>query len=53
MSHLMRLLKDQSGTTAIEYAIIAAGLSIAIVATVQGLGTSVNTMFTSVATAVK
>ncbi|MGH6771602.1 MAG: Flp family type IVb pilin [Xanthobacteraceae bacterium] len=53
MSHLMRLLRNESGATAIEYAIIAAGLSIAIVTSVQGLGSSVNTMFTSVSTALK
>ena len=52
-NQLIRLLKNESGATAIEYAIIAAGLSIAIVAAVQGLGSSVNTMFTSVSTALK
>jgi len=43
-----RFLSDEKGTTAIEYAIIAGSLSIVIAAVVQSIGTSVNTMFTSV-----
>ena len=38
MSILKRLLTDESGATAIEYGLIAAGISVAIIATVQGLG---------------
>lgn len=57
MSSLVRLgvrfLKDDGGATAIEYAIIAGTLSIAIVTVVTSLGTSVNTMFTSVSTGLK
>jgi len=53
LNRLIRLLKNESGATAIEYAMIAAGLSIAIVTAVQGLGSSVNTMFTSVSIALK
>ena len=34
-----RFVKDQSGATAIEYGLIAAGISVAIIAVVQGLGT--------------
>ncbi len=48
-----RFLKDQSGATAIEYGLIAAGISVAIIAVVQGLGTSLNTTFTSVSNALK
>ena len=44
-------LKDESGTTAIEYGLIAAGISVAIIAVVQGLGTKLNTTFTSVSNA--
>jgi pilus assembly protein Flp/PilA len=44
-------LKDQSGATAIEYGLIAAGISVAIIAVVQGLGTKLATTFTSVSTA--
>jgi len=39
---------DESGATAIEYAIIAAGISIVIIAAVGSIGTSVNTTFTTV-----
>ena len=53
MSHLIRLLRDESGATSIEYAIIAAGLSIAIVVAVGSVGSSVNAMFTSVSTGLK
>jgi pilus assembly protein Flp/PilA len=49
MSRLLKkLLKDESGATAIEYGLIAAGISVAIIATVQGLGTKLNSTFTSV-----
>jgi pilus assembly protein Flp/PilA len=41
-----RFLKDESGATAIEYGLIAAGISVAIIATVQALGTQLNTTFT-------
>ena len=54
MSKLVqRFLHDQSGATAIEYGLIAAGISVAIIAVVQSLGTSLNSTFTSVATALK
>jgi pilus assembly protein Flp/PilA len=49
----VRFLKNDRGATAIEYAIIAGTLSIAIVAVVTSIGTSVNSMFASVSTAVK
>ena len=49
MSRLIkRWLKDESGATAIEYGLIAAGISVAIIATVAGLGSKLNTTFTSV-----
>ena len=41
-------LSDQSGATAIEYGLIAAGISLAIIAAVNGLGTTLNTQFTSI-----
>jgi pilus assembly protein Flp/PilA len=50
---LMRFLKDHSGATAIEYGLIAAGIAVAIIAVVQGLGTNLNTTFGSVQTAIK
>jgi pilus assembly protein Flp/PilA len=48
-----RFAKDESGATAIEYGLIAAGISVAIIAVVQGLGTKLNTTFTSVSSALK
>jgi pilus assembly protein Flp/PilA len=48
---VLRLGKDRSGATAIEYSILAAGIALAIIATVQGLGTNVNAMFGSVLSA--
>jgi pilus assembly protein Flp/PilA len=48
---VLHFLKDNSGATAIEYGLIAAGISIAIIAVVQTVGTSLNTTFTSVSKA--
>jgi pilus assembly protein Flp/PilA len=48
-----RFMKDESGATAIEYGLIAAGISVAIIAVVQGIGSKLNTTFTSVQTALK
>ena len=45
-----RFVKDESGATAIEYGLIAAGISLAIIAVVNGLGTNLNTKFTSINT---
>lgn len=50
---LGRFLKDESGATAIEYGLIAAGISVAIIAAVQTLGTSLNSTFGSVTAALK
>jgi pilus assembly protein Flp/PilA len=48
---LVKFGKDESGATAIEYGLIAAGISIAIIAVVTTIGTNLNTIFTSVSTA--
>jgi len=49
MSMLIRsFLRDQTGATAIEYGLIAAGIAVAIITVVASLGTSLNTTFTSV-----
>jgi len=48
-----RFVKDESGATAIEYGLIAAGISVAIIAVVQGLGSQLNTTLSSVSTALK
>ena len=45
-----RFFRDDSGATAIEYGLIAAGIAVAIIVTVNGLGTKLNTKFTSVST---
>ena len=50
---LSRFVKDESGATAIEYGLIAAGISVAIIAVVQGLGSKLNTTFSSVSGALK
>jgi pilus assembly protein Flp/PilA len=43
-----RFVSDESGATAIEYGLIAAGISVAIITVVGGLGTKLNSTFTSV-----
>jgi pilus assembly protein Flp/PilA len=46
-------LNDESGATAIEYCLIAAGISIVIVAAVNGIGATLNNTFTAVNTSIK
>jgi pilus assembly protein Flp/PilA len=53
MSKIVRFLRDESGATAIEYGLIAAGIAVAIITAVSSLGSGLNTTFTSVSTAVK
>jgi pilus assembly protein Flp/PilA len=53
MSQIVRFCRDHSAATAIEYGLIAAGISIAIIVAVAGVGSSLNTTFTSVSTAMK
>jgi pilus assembly protein Flp/PilA len=48
-----KFLADESGATAIEYCLIAVGLSIVIVAAVHGIGSTLNTKFTSVNSSLK
>jgi pilus assembly protein Flp/PilA len=50
MSKLISFLRNESGATAIEYGLIAAGISIAIIAVVNGLGTALHDTFSSVST---
>ena len=52
-SLFVRFVKDNSGATAIEYGLIAAGISVAIIAVVQGLGSQLNTTLGKVTTALK
>jgi pilus assembly protein Flp/PilA len=53
MSKLVAFLKNESGATAIEYGLIAAGISVAIIAIVNGLGTKLNGTFSSISTQLK
>ena len=48
-----RFWADESGATAIEYGLIAAGISLAIIAAVNGLGTNLNTLFSSINSSLK
>ena len=48
-----RFVKDESGATAIEYGLIAAGISLAIIAVVNGIGTNLNTKFNSINSSLK
>jgi pilus assembly protein Flp/PilA len=50
---LQAFLKDDSAATAIEYALIASGISIVIVSAVKGIGTNLNSKFGSVSTQLK
>jgi pilus assembly protein Flp/PilA len=48
-----RFLNDEAGATAIEYGLIAAGISLAIIAVVNGVGTNLNAKFTSINSSLK
>ena len=48
-----KFLRNEGGATAIEYGLIAAGIAVAIIVAVSNLGSSLNTTFTSVQTALK
>jgi pilus assembly protein Flp/PilA len=50
---ISRFLHDESGATAIEYCLIAVGISIVILAAVNGIGTTLNTNFTSINSSLK
>jgi pilus assembly protein Flp/PilA len=48
MNLLVRFLKDESGGTAIEYGLIAAGITIAIIAVINALGSQLNSTFSTI-----
>ncbi len=52
-SLILSFFKNESGATAIEYGLIAAGIAVAIITAVNGVGTSLSGTFTSVSTALK
>jgi pilus assembly protein Flp/PilA len=53
MSKVLTFLKDEAGATAIEYGLIAAGISVVIIATVNAIGTTLNGTFNSISTQLK
>ena len=53
MTRPKQFLADESGATAIEYGLIAAGTSLAIISIVNGLGSNLKTKFTVINTSLK
>jgi pilus assembly protein Flp/PilA len=53
MKTIHRFLADESGATAIEYGLIAAGIALAIISAVQGVGTKLKTNFGTISTSLK
>ena len=53
MNLISQFLKDETAATAIEYGLIAAGISLVIIASVNGLGSKLNTRFTAINTSLK
>jgi pilus assembly protein Flp/PilA len=53
MTTLVKFFKDESGATAVEYGLIAAGISVSIIAVVHGLGVKLATTFTATSTGIK
>ena len=53
MQKLFAFLKNESGATAIEYGLIAAGISVVIIATVNAIGGKLNATFNSISTQLK
>jgi pilus assembly protein Flp/PilA len=53
MRTIKRFLRDETAATAIEYGLIAAGISLAIIAIVNGLGAKMNTKFTAINSSLK
>jgi pilus assembly protein Flp/PilA len=53
MNIVKRFLRDETAATAIEYGLIAAGISLAIIAAVNGLGTNLKSKFTAINTSLK
>ena len=52
-SLLLRFCKEESGATAIEYGLIAAGIAIAIITAVKGVGTQLSTNFATISTSLQ
>jgi len=52
-SMIQKFWSDESGATAIEYGLIAAGIALAIITVVNSLGVTMNEKFTSISTSLK
>jgi pilus assembly protein Flp/PilA len=52
-SLIARFVREESGATAVEYGLVAAGISVAIIAVIQGLGNNLKTAFTSLSSILK
>jgi pilus assembly protein Flp/PilA len=52
-NQIKKFLADETAATAIEYGLIAAGIALAIIATVKGLGSTLNGKFSSINTSLK
>jgi pilus assembly protein Flp/PilA len=52
-NRVLTFLNDESGATAIEYGLIAAGIALAIITVTKGLGTKLNSTFTSISSSLK
>ena len=53
LKRIKAFLRDESGATAIEYGLIAAGIAVVIITAVKGIGTKLNTTFGSISTQLK
>ena len=53
MKTIQRFLADESGATAIEYGLIAAGIAIAIITAVKGVGVKLSSNFATISTSLK
>jgi pilus assembly protein Flp/PilA len=53
MRPIMKFLKDESAATAIEYGLISAGIAVAVIPAITGLGTHLKSTFSSLQTALK
>jgi pilus assembly protein Flp/PilA len=51
--HIRKFFSDEKGATAIEYGLIAAGIALAIITIVNGLGTNLNNQYTSINNSLK
>ena len=52
LNQMRRFLKDQSGAAAIEYGLIASGISVAVIPSVNSVGTKLVTVFTALQSAI-